>query len=169
VTLGPGSGSGGATGGAAAPRPASPASASKPTAAPALPAAAPEPVEEPKSPAPAAPEEPKKFPVLPWAITGVLAAGTVVTGILASGAHSDYEETKETFPISRAQLDDAQAKARDLWLLSGALGVGTVVSLAVSSYVTFFATSSSSGPPGSKARVGLLATPFGVSLEGVMP
>ena len=115
------------------------------------------------------PEEPKPFPVVPWAVTGALAAATVVTGILASSAYGDYKDKRESYPISRDELDGAQSTARDLFVLSSVLGVGTVIAAGVSTYFTFFSTSSTQGPPPSKARLGLAVGPTGISIQGVTP
>ncbi len=115
------------------------------------------------------PEEPKAFPVVPWAVTGALAAATVVTGILASSAYGDYKDKRESYPITRDELDGAQSTARDLFVLSSVLGVGTVIAAGVSTYFTFFTTSSTQGPPPSKARIGLAVGPTGISIQGVTP
>lgn len=140
------------------------------------PAAPPAPAPETKEPeepaAPARPkeaDEPRSFPVVPWAVTGGLAAATVVTGILAASAYGDYKDKRETYPITRDELDGSQSTARDLFVLSSVLGAGTVISLAVATYFTLSSTSSTSGPPPSKARIGVAVGPTGVSLHGVMP
>lgn len=126
--------------------------------------------EEPATPSRAKePEAPRSFPVVPWAVTGTLAAATIVTGILASSAYGDYKDKRETYPISRDELDGAQSSARDLFVLSSVLGVSTVISAGVATYFTFFTTSSTSGPPPSKARIGFAVSPTGLSLHGVMP
>lgn len=145
----------------------------KDEAAPAPPppeAKEPEPEADEPSPPPKAakPEEERSFPVVPWAVTGTLAAATVVTGILASSAYGSYKDKLETYPVSRNELDDAQGSARDLFVLSSVLGAGTVISLGIASYFTFFGSSpSSGGPPPSKARVGFAIAPTGVAIHGV--
>lgn len=110
-------------------------------------------------------EEPKSFPVIPWTITGVLAAGTVVTGILATSALSDYRDKKEQFPISRDELDSSQGTARDLFLVTGLLGAGTVIAGSIALYSTF----SSGAATTPNKRVGVAVGPSGVTVRGVFP
>ncbi len=126
---------------------------------------------EPKTeppPVAAAPGEPRKVPVIPWVVTGVLAASTLVTGILASSAYGDYKDKRDAFPVTRSELDDAQGSARTLFIVTGVLGGATLVSAGVASYLTFF-----TGP---RSRVGIgfgapgvaLGAP-GFSIAGVIP
>lgn len=147
----------------------------KPAPAPApAPAAAKEPEPKHDDPPPDLPrarpaEEPHTFPVVPWAITGGLAAATILTGVLTAGAYGSYKDKKEEFPVSRDDLDSAQGTARDLFVLTSVLGACTVISAGVASYFTFVGASSSSGPPPSKARIGLAVGPGGVTLKGLLP
>lgn len=100
-------------------------------------AAPPEPVaEKAAEPAPPPKEPSAPFPIVPWAVTGGLAAVTAVSAVLAAGAYSDWKATRDTFPITRDQLDSAHGKARDLFLVSGAFGVATLVSAGVATYFT---------------------------------
>lgn len=111
---------------------------------------------------------PRSFPVVPWAITGALAAATAVTGVLAANAYGDFKDKRDQYPITRDDLDSAQGKARDLFLLSGLLGAGTLVSLGVASYVTFFNGPSSGASP-SKGNVGLVFGLTSLGVRGVIP
>jgi hypothetical protein len=138
-------------------------------AAPALPDAE-------RAPAPAStsaraePAPPRRVPVVPWAITGALAAGTVVTGLLASSAYADFKSKRDSFPITRDDLESSQGSARDLFLVTSVLGAATVVGACVSAYFTF---ASPTGPaPSTKtglAGVRVAAGPRGVSVSGVLP
>lgn len=125
----------------------------------------PTPKPEPAALTPTEPEGPKKFPVVPWAIAGGLAVGTVVTGVLASSALSDYQDKKEQFPITRDDLDSAQGTARDLFLITGVLGAGTIIAASIALYATF---STGTATPPTK-RVGIAMHPTGVTIGGVFP
>jgi hypothetical protein len=124
---------------------------------------------EPMGPSLRREEEPRTFPVVPWAITGALAGATILTGVLAASAYGSYQDKKEEFPVSRDDLDSSQGTARDLFLLTSVLGVCTLVSAGVSTYFTFFSSSPGAGPPPSKARIGVAVGPRGIALEGLLP
>lgn len=108
---------------------------------------APAPPSEPGKPAepaePAQPDEPAPtdtasgggFPWLPWAITGVLAVGTGVVGVMALSAESDLASEREGV-TSRDKLDDAESKMRTLALVTDVLLAATVISAGVSLYIT---------------------------------
>ncbi len=127
---------------------------------------------KPSQPEPAAPaDEPKgqptPFPVVPWAVTGGFAAVTVVTGILAASAYGTYEETRDGFPITREELDSAHGTARDLFLVTTAFGVATLVSAGVATYFTLGGKTPEPGKE--KKAVALVPTPFGLVLTGGFP
>ncbi len=121
------------------------------------------PSDEPQpSPPPATDTPPSRgVPVVPWVVTGVLAAGTVVTGILAASAFSSFKDKRNSYPVSRDDLDSAQGTARDLFLVTSILGAATIVSAGVAGYFTLTSSSSS--------KVGVAVGPGGVSLVGAMP
>jgi hypothetical protein len=114
-------------------------------------------------------DEPGSFPVVPWAVTGALAGATILTGVLTASAYGSYQDKKDEFPISRDDLDSSQGTARDLFILTSVLGACTVVSAGVATYFTFFTSSSTSGPPPSKARIGVAVGPRGFAIQGVLP
>jgi hypothetical protein len=113
---------------------------------------------------------PRPFPVVPWAVTGGLAVATGVVAVLAISAHGRYQDTRDSFPISRGELDDAHGSARDLFLAASALGVVTLVSAGVATYMTL-----SSGPSApekksaARPRVALAPGLGGLSLVGTWP
>jgi hypothetical protein len=107
-----------------------------------------------------APRESRPFPLVPWVVTGGLAVGTAITGILAAGAYSSFKDTKATYPISRSELDSAQGSARDLFVVTAILGAGTVISASIASYLTF----APADAPDKKLHVGV--GPRGVTLAG---
>lgn len=153
----------------------------KPSAAAAVP---PPPKEEPKAdtkkdrdddkPEPIGPslkrdDEPHAFPVIPWAVTGALAGATILTGVITAAAYGSYQDKKEEFPVSRDDLDSSQGTARDLFILTSVLGASTLISAGVATYFTFFSSGPSSGPPPSKARIGVAIGPRSIALEGLLP
>lgn len=107
----------------------------------------------------------RAFPVVPWVITGALAAATAVSGVLAAGAYGSYNDKRDAFPITRAELDDAQGSARDLFVLTSVLGATTVISAAVATYLTLSGGRPSGAPSGT--RVGVAAGPGALSVVGV--
>jgi hypothetical protein len=89
------------------------------------------------SPAPAAHGS---FPVVPWVVTGALGVGTIVTGIVARGAVSGYEDKKASFGITRSELEDAQGSARTWVYVTAGLGAATVIMGGLSLYWTLSAS-----------------------------
>ncbi len=71
-----------------------------------------------------------------WAITGVLASGATVTGILALRASSDLQDQRRTPNVGRGVLDDASSKARRYALITDVLGAGALVAGGISLYLT---------------------------------
>ncbi|HVM69422.1 MAG TPA: PEGA domain-containing protein [Gaiellaceae bacterium] len=136
-----------------------------PKAEPAAEAKAAEPAIAAKSAAPA--ERP--FPVVPWAVTGGFAVATAVTGVLAATSYASFEETRDRFGITKAELDDAQASARNLLLLTGLFGTITIASASVAGYFTFLArpSTTTAAPAAPAARLGL--GPRGVVFAGTWP
>jgi hypothetical protein len=127
----------------------------------------PAPVAEPVAEAPVPPKPPppkRSTPIVPWAITGVLAAGTIVSGVLAYTSYSSYQDKREEFPVKRAELDEAQGTARTYFVLTGILGAATVLSAGVAGYFTI----ASGGTPKDKP-VALALGPGGVAIHGVLP
>lgn len=80
--------------------------------------------------------------VASWIVTGILAAGTVGTGIAAIAASSKYETKRET-PITgsaqeaKADLERQKDLVSGLALTTDILAVTTVVAAGVSLYLTF--------------------------------
>lgn len=91
-------------------------------------------------PPPAAPPPPvtasNRFFWEPWAVTGVLAAATVTTGILALSASSKLDSEKNRFDVTGGELDDASSKAKTFALVSDVLFVATLAAAGASVYFT---------------------------------
>jgi PEGA domain len=67
------------------------------------------------------------FPIwIPWAATGALAVGTVVSGIVTLGAQTKQKQLIETFGISADQQSAAQAATRTGALVTDILGAATI-------------------------------------------
>jgi hypothetical protein len=115
-----------------------------------------EPAEQPR------PSERRQAPVVPWIVTGGLAAGAVVTGILAAVTYSSFQDKRDEFPVTRAELEDAQGTARTFFLAAGVLGACTIVSAGIAGYFTLAAPSAAPADP----TVGLAASPRGVLVHG---
>jgi PEGA domain len=123
--------------------------------------------DEPKAELPPAPvEQQRPFPTVAWAITGGLAAGTLVTGIVAAVNYSSFQDTKEQIPVTRDELDAAQGSARDWFLVSAILGTGTLISAGISTWLTFSTTSNQPIKPEKSLRFGV--GPRGITVTGVM-
>lgn len=115
------------------------------------------------SPTTSPPDEPSKkndvLPIALWAGAGALAAGAIVTGIVALSASSDLGDEKDRYPTSRTDLDDAKDRAQTFGLVTDILGGAAIVTAGVALYFTLKKPSSTSGalPPrtsGVRFRVG---------------
>jgi hypothetical protein len=118
-----------------------------------------------KGPEPKADEGPTRpVPWLWWGVTGGLAAGTAVAGVLTLGAQKDLDDKKAT-PAGKSTLDDAATKTRTLAVVTDVLLVGTLAAGGYATYLTFFA------PPeepkkDKKASLRLGIGPGSVSMAG---
>jgi len=87
---------------------------------------------------PESPAGPKrKVPWLWWGVTGGLAAGTAVAGVLTLSAQKDLDDKKK-HPSGKDTLDDAAQKTRTLAVVTDVLLVGTVAAGGYATYLTFF-------------------------------
>jgi len=71
-----------------------------------------------------------------WGVTGVLAAGTVITGVLALQSSKDLADERETPNVGSGALNDASSKTSALALTTDILGAATIVAGGVSLYFT---------------------------------
>jgi hypothetical protein len=107
------------------------------------------------------PEEQRSVPVAPWVVTGVLAAGAVVTGALALVASSDLKTQLGMLPANPDDIKSAHGKAFALALTTDIL-VGTA---AVMTGVSIYFTASAGKKPDAPAAApkvawsGLRASP----------
>ena len=100
-------------------------------------------------------------PWVGWAITGGLAAGAVVTGVLALRASSTLASDRDAFGAPRSQLDDDQSKTRRWALVTDVLAAGALVAGGISLYFTLKKPTSEPSSSGAAAvehvRVGVSA------------
>lgn len=83
------------------------------------------------------PETPTTKTKVPWigvAVTGALAAGTIVTGILALKASSTLKSDRDTLGASRSVLDDDQSRVKRWSIASDVLLGATLVAGGITAY-----------------------------------
>lgn len=73
---------------------------------------------------------------LAWTMTGLCAAGAVVSGILAYRWEQDLRNQRDTFPVTQQALADQQTKVRTAGWMTDGLMAGTVVFAAISLTLT---------------------------------
>ncbi|WP_394829132.1 tetratricopeptide repeat protein [Pendulispora albinea] len=103
-------------------------------------------------------EEPHKVPYWAWGITGGLAAGAIVTGVLALKANSDQNALVEREDSSRPDIDSARDKTKAFSIAADVLTASAVIMGGISLYLTLHKSEKST----TTARL----TPGGVSLVG---
>jgi hypothetical protein len=134
----------------------------KDAAAPAAPApAAPAPLEPVPPPAPRASAAPSRFTppvIIAGAAAGLFTVGAVVTGVLYSGARSDYEEANEELASDRT---DKRDEAQTLGVLNLVCLGGAVVSagVAVALYATGPSGATEAAPKAARLEVAPLLGP----------
>jgi hypothetical protein len=102
-----------------------------------------------------APASPSRAPMyVSWSITAGLAAATTVVGILALGAMSDLDAERRTVPTTRAELDAAEHKMKNLALATDILLGATVLAGATAVYFTL-SKPSTEGSSGQGVRIGI--------------
>ncbi len=139
----------------------------KPLAPAPPPALAPRPPPPITAPPPRHPPS-RTLPTIGWAVTGGLAAGAVVTGILALGASSSLKTERTSGSATRDDLEAARSKTQTLALVTDILTGCAVVTGGLSLYLTLAPTSSSDTKPPATAlpgtKLNLAVTPSGATL-----
>jgi hypothetical protein len=127
-------------------------------------------LEFPDSPPPAATpkpiatqsEPPSKVPLyVGVTVTGLLAAGTVATGILSLGAQHDLDNEVAKFPGSSSAIDSARTRGRTLAIVTDVLGGAAVVAAGITVYIALTTPSAKSS-----TTVGLAVAPGSLGLAG---
>lgn len=73
---------------------------------------------------------------LAWSITGLLAAGASVTGVLAFTESRDLQQRRDSFPLIPGELDPIGHRARAMAITTDVLLAGAAVMTALSVYLT---------------------------------
>jgi hypothetical protein len=97
------------------------------------------------------------LPIVFWSAAGALAAGAVVTGIVAVNANSSLSSARDEGGVTRQRLDDLHSRRATFAAVTDVLGAAAIVVGGVALYFTLSGNKTS-------ARVGL--TPGGARLEG---
>ena len=89
----------------------------------------------------------RRVPVASWVVTGGLAAGAAITGVLALGASSDLKAQRTTGTPTRDELDSTRSKTQTFALVSDILTGCAVVAGGITLYFTLAGGSSSDANP----------------------
>lgn len=118
---------------------------------------------------PPPPPQGRGIPWAGWAVTGGLAAGAVITGVLALGASSDLAEQRNAPAQTRESLDDAASKVSTLALVSDIFTGCAVVAGGISLVLTITSGPSSSDRSGPSPAPKAGSTGFQTVRVGVLP
>lgn len=100
-----------------------------------------------------------------WSVTGGLAVGAIVTGVLGNRAADDLQDARGQKDVTASQLRSDSNKAKMLLITSDALAAAAVVTGGISLYLTLRGPSSEPGARDS-ARLRLGVSPGGLRLVG---
>ena len=103
----------------------------------------------PAEPAPSSPS----LKWVPWATTGVLAAGAAVTGILTLTSKSSLTDDLNAYPASQSAIDRDRSHAKDFAIASDVLLGATAASFIVAMYVTLHKSAPARGETGTLWRL----------------
>ena len=95
-----------------------------------------------------------------YGTAGALAVGAVVFGVVTAGKASTLSDDKNTYGVSRSELDDAQSSARLFAGITAGLAVGAIA-VATVTFVTSRPRATSDTP-----HTALVFTGNGARLEG---
>ncbi|AKT41415.1 PEGA domain-containing protein [Chondromyces crocatus] len=104
-----------------------------------------------------------RVPWIGWGITGGLAAGAAVFGVLALGASSDLQDLRGTRGVSAADLSAASSKATTMSVVTDALAGAALIAGGVSLYFTLRTPPSDSA---GNARASSPGLQLGISPRG---
>ncbi len=99
---------------------------------------------------------PRQVPWVAWGVTGALALGATVTGVMALAASDDLENKRATANVGRQALDDAESRTSRLALTTDLLGGAAIMLGGYATWRTFFAGhSSADSSPSGAIKVGV--------------
>ena len=84
---------------------------------------------------------------VPWTATAVCAAGAIVAGTIAYRASGDLSGLRQSYPASKANLDDKQRTVRIASAVSDGFTAGTLALAALSLYLTLDGPKASPSKP----------------------
>jgi len=123
-------------------------------------------VSTPPAPAPgkssAASPSARGVPWLGWAITGALAAGATVTGVITMSRNSSLADDRKTLDASPADLDSKASKVRTLAVVTDGLAIAALVAGGVSLWLTLGSSNEANAQPQQKANPKSLRLGFGL-------
>ncbi len=91
------------------------------------------------------------FPIVPWVVTGVLAASAVTFGVLTIGKQKSLADERDNPNASRDTLDSKLKSEKTFALTTDILTAGAVVMGGISLYLTFSKPSKPSKPSDEKS------------------
>ncbi|WP_197041222.1 PEGA domain-containing protein [Chondromyces apiculatus] len=91
-------------------------------------------------------------PWIGWGVTGGLAAGAVVFGVLALGASSDLQDLRGTRGVAASDLQDASSKATTMSVVCDALTGAALIAGGISLYFTLRTPPSDSAASAPRTR-----------------
>ena len=97
-------------------------------------------------------------------VTGALTVATVVTGVVALGAKSSFDDTLARPGVTPQQVDDARTRTRTMALVTDVLGGSAIVAGAVTLIVALTSKGAPRKESASFVQVGV--SPWGVDLHG---
>jgi len=102
----------------------------------------PEPQPQPQSSAPAVvsavstPRRERTFPWKSWTLTGLLAGGAAVTGVMAWTSKSELDDQRSRFPSDANEIDYYTRRTNGFALATDGLLIGTAIMTAIALYLT---------------------------------
>lgn len=112
----------------------------------------------------------RKYAWMGWAATGVLAAGAVVTGVVALSSNSGLDDDRESANApdgpSRAELQSSASEVRTLATVTDVLWVAAAAAGGVSLWLTLGSSDADTPQQGAGRPMRLLVHATGARLEG---
>lgn len=102
-----------------------------------------------------------------WVVTGALAAGATVTGVLALSANSSLSRDRGDLSVSSSGIDSKASKVRTLAIVTDSLAAAAVIAGGVSLWLTLSPSRAHEGPDKTAQtplKVGV--SPSGLGLKG---
>lgn len=119
------------------------------------------------TPGPSGPLGPTKsdsrppYATIAWVTTGALAAGAIVTGVVATTSSSSLSDERDSATATRDRLDSLSGRAKGFALATDILGAAAIVAGAAAIYFTVTRPKGDIGP---KAQVGVAPAGFTLRL-----